>query len=411
MEARTRRRLIVLGGVVGVVTAGLGLRAALAPRQELDYFEVKRASVRELVSAVTQGTVTTQRRVAVPILVSSPVKSLPVAEGALVKKDELIAELDDRDARLMAAARRAQRDAARAQAALARTQVQNARRELERGQSLQAQGAVSSAQLDLLRDTLGAAQEQLGLSEANERAAQAALEQAELTLSRHRIVAPFDGVLARLELIAGELPGSGAGAALALPGAALPVAASRSSPIEVLDPRDLYVEAQVDERDLGKIRLEQPVELTFDALGGKTVEGRVRYIRPLVEVMGDKSRQVTVRVYPSAEDAASLRVGMGADVEIVVEERHGVLALPPQLLKQKSGAFETVIYEDGTGKARTIEVGLSSWHASEVKAGLAEGDKVLWPPEEGEIALGGPVALKKARDTLRPAEVSAQLAP
>ena len=48
-----------------------------------------------------------------------------------------------------------------------------------------------------------------------------------------------------------------------------------------------------------------------------------------------------------------------------------------------------------------VSLGLSSWHATEVTSGLAEGDKLLWPPEEGEIALGKPVQLGKERAVLR----------
>jgi multidrug efflux pump subunit AcrA (membrane-fusion protein) len=400
VSPKLRRRIIGAAVVAGLVSLITLVRVATRELPRVDYVRVTRGPVRELVAAVTQGTVMADHHVTVPIHVSSAVIELPKAEGSTVAKGELIAAFDDRDAALVVAAQRAARDAARAQAKLAKTQQENARRELGRSESLANQGAVAGAQLDRARDALAAAGEQGALADANERSAQAALGQAELQLTRHRIFSPMDGVLVRLDLEIGELPpGSIGGGATALPGrAALPgMAGDAGGAIQVLDPAQLYVEAQVDERDVARLREGQRVELTFDALGNERLGGRLTYVRPLVEVMADRSRQITVRIVPDPALLPRLRAGMGADTEIVVAEQENALRLPPQLVLQNQGTYEVFVYDDGEAQRREVTPGLSSWDATEIAAGLAEGDRVLWPPETLELDDGAAIELAQDR--------------
>ncbi|MEE8408312.1 MAG: efflux RND transporter periplasmic adaptor subunit [Myxococcota bacterium] len=408
------RHWLVLGTVTLLIGGGIALRILLRELPEVDYVRVERGPVRELVTAVTQGTVSAKRLVALPIEVSSRVVRLPIAEGSEVRRGQVIAEFDDRDARQMVSIRRAQRDAASAQLALANTQLETAHREAKRGEQLTRQGAITQMQLDRLGDALAGAKGQATLAQANLRAADAALRQGELILERHRMVAPIDGVLIRLDLMVGELPKTiGLSLAAGLPLAAgMPNAtgarsggsSQTSAAIQILDPSSIYVEAQVDERDLDKIRTGQRVELTFDGLGRRVVGGDVTLIRPVVEVLADRSRHVTIHVAPQADVVPELRVGMGVDVEIVVAARDATLHLPPLLVMQRGGKHEVIVYDGGVAHTREVKIGLSNWRATEIRSGLDEGDTVLWPPEEGEVTDGQRVQLGRDRggETERP---------
>jgi HlyD family secretion protein len=413
---RSRRWLVLL--VLAALIAGAGaLRALLREVPEVDYVRVGRGTVRELVSGVTQGTVTARRLISVPLEVSSRVVRLPLAEGARVEKGDLIAELDDREARQLASIRRAQRDAAAAQAKLVATQLATAQREAVRGERLAARNAISAVQLERLRDARAAAEGQAALAAANLRAADAGLGQAALMLERHRIYAPISGVLVRLDLTVGELAAPtalGAPTGLGEGTTPLQLGAATQPPIQIVDPASIYVEAQIDERDLDRVHLGQPVELGFEALGDRLVAGELSVIRPLVEVLADRSRRVTTRIAPPAEILPDLRVGMGADVEIVVDERSGVLRLPPVLVLQRSGRHEVVVLDGNRARIRQVGIGLASWRFTEITSGLQEGETVLWPPEEGDLQDGDPVLLGRDRsddDGNSPATASATSEP
>jgi HlyD family secretion protein len=148
---------------------------------------------------------------------------------------------------------------------------------------------------------------------------------------------------------------------------------------------------------VARLREGQRVELTFDALGNERLGGRLTYVRPLVEVMADRSRQITVRIVPDPALLPRLRAGMGADTEIVVAEQENALRLPPQLVLQNQGTYEVFVYDDGEAQRREVTPGLSSWDATEIAAGLAEGDRVLWPPETLELDDGAAIELAQDR--------------
>src|SRR5207244_12001581 len=112
------------------------------------------------------------------------------------------------------------------------------------------------AALDALME--GADAHTLAIADAQMKAAQAALDLANYNLSRSTLVAPFNGVVAKINLTPGE---------------SLPL---DKPAVVLIDDASFYVDIPVDEIDIAKVAEGQPVTLAFDSLPGAAVSGRVR---------------------------------------------------------------------------------------------------------------------------------------
>ena len=160
-----------------------------------------------------------------------------------------------------------------------------------------AQVAQAQAQLDLLK--AGATGEQIAVAEANVKQARAALDVAKAQLAKLQLVMPFDGTVGAVLVRQGEL---------VTPGQSL---------LMVGDVRTLRVETtDLSELDVARLREGQPVTVTFDAVAGLKVGGKVARIAPM-STPGQSGVNYAVLVELERLDAA-LRWGMTAFVDIQV---------------------------------------------------------------------------------------------
>lgn len=241
----------------------------------------------------------------------------------------------------------------------------------------QAQVAQAEAKLaDLLR---GPGSEELAQSEAQVEQARIALEQARLLLKNARIVAPFDGVVADIAFEAGDQVGSNG------PG------------LTLIDPSYFYVNLQVDETQIGRLREEQPVLLTADAYPDARLRGQIGRISEVGQVT---QGVVTydARVDIKAADVP-LRADMNVTAMIQVAQKQNVLLVPTRALRSgPRGQYVEVVQADGTTRQTNLQVGLSTDAFTEVVDGLQEGDVVVIPSlaqtgasqfRQGEVPIGG----------------------
>lgn len=205
-------------------------------------------------------------------------------DNQLVKKGDLLLELDPADyaarvrqgeaelatATAQAAVADAQIRAARAALARAEADARKASADLSRARNLRAGDALPQAQLDTVeaagdaagagvaaaRAQLTAAGASAELARARARSAEAALELARLQLSYTRVTAPRDGELSRLSVREGQL-----------------VAAAQ--PVAQLVPLETYLVANFKETQVGGMKPGQRAEIRIDAYGGRKLEGRV----------------------------------------------------------------------------------------------------------------------------------------
>jgi HlyD family secretion protein len=162
-----------------------------------------------------------------------------------------------------------------------------------------AQMEQAKAQLDLLK--AGATPEQIAVAEAGVKQAQVAVDTAKAQLTKTQLIAPFDGTLGTVFVRSGEMVSPG------------------QSIVALGDLSSLRIETtDLSEADIARVREGAAVKVTFDALAGKTLSGKVSRIAPM-STPGVSAVNYTVIVELDQLDPA-LRWGMTAFVDIQIEQ-------------------------------------------------------------------------------------------
>ncbi|NQV80999.1 MAG: HlyD family secretion protein [Alphaproteobacteria bacterium] len=355
----TRRRLIVLAAIAIVVVAGLayGLSGGSGGTVAYRFGAIDRGDVVNAIA--TSGTLGAVVTVDVGTQVSGQVAELNADFNTEVKEGQLIARIDPQtfESRLRqaeadlaiakanvsmqtAALTRAEADLASAQANLEnrRATDDEAQRELKRKEELLGRGVASNrdvtqaralavsaaAQTRATAAALLSAEAQIRVAQAqieNARAQvqqrEASLEQAMIDLERTFIRAPVNGVVINRQVSLGQT-----------------VAASLNAPVLFTiaqDLRQMQVEANIDEADIGQVRAGQDVDFTVDAHAGRTFRGRIEQVRQSPQVV---QNVVTYTVIVSANNAQQLLLpGMTANVNVVLDRRTDVLRVPNAALR------------------------------------------------------------------------------
>ncbi len=225
--------------------------------------------------------------------------------------------------------------------------------------AVEAQQDAAQAQLDILLS--GATEGQVAAAQARVDQAQVALELAELALEKATLHAPFDGIVAAVNVTAGEMASAGPLPAFTL-----------------LDTSRFHMTVGVDEMDVGLLAVGQAAQVTLDALPDVVLTGSVERIAPAatVDAGGVVYYDVVVALEPSD---APIRADMTANVTIVVEELADVLMIPTWVVRVDDTGQTYVNQQVGGEVVRTdIEVGVRHEGFAQVLAGLSEGDEAIW---------------------------------
>jgi len=296
--------------------------------------------------------------------VSGVVKRLYVRIGDRVSKDQLLAELDDRD--LIA-----RRDEAAAAVQQADANLSYAKTDLQRKRQLSAAGIVPRSDLDLAERAAAVAEQQLT-------AAQASLEYAATQLAYARIVAPIAGVVASVSTQEGET-----------------VAASFAAPtfVTLIDLSRLEVWAYVDETDIGRIRAGQKARFTVDTYGDYQFDGRVTAVYPKAEIRDNVVNYVTVVRFEPPRDR-TLRPEMTTTALIAIDSRENVLVLPIRAVRREGDRTFVLSRRGEAIERRFVTTGSRDDRYWEIVDGLREGDHALI----GDVKNEGVVNDRDARD-------------
>ncbi len=299
------------------------------PAVAYDTAEITRGEIRRLVT--TSGPVRAVVTVSVGSQLSGRIDTLSVDFNSEVKEGDLLVRLDDKTFAARVAQARADLMAAKAgianqMAARAKAEavLRNAKRLLERQETLATKGVTSTATLDTaVRDMEVATAEiavvdsQIENAKATIAQREAALKVAELDLERTEIRSPIDGTVISRTVDVGQT-----------------VAASLQAP-ELFkiaqDLRRIQIEAQVNEADVGAIRVGNPVEFGVDAYPEERFQGRVSQVR-LAATELQNVVTYTVIIEARNEDRR-LYPGMTANVQIETARRRDVLRVSNDALR------------------------------------------------------------------------------
>jgi cobalt-zinc-cadmium efflux system membrane fusion protein len=148
---------------------------------------------------------------------------------------------------------------------------------------------------------------------------------------------------------------------------------SDANVFKIVDLSSVWIDANIFEKDLGRVRLGEAVNVTVPALPNARFSGRVILISSVVD---PDTRTVKVRT-EVANPGGQLKPDMFANVEIVTAGRASAITVPLAAILDDSGK-SVVFVADGTGfKKREVTVGLKSNDHVEIVEGLTAGDKVV----------------------------------
>ncbi len=272
----------------------------------------------------------------------------------------------------------------KAQAVLA-----NDSRQYERMRSLQSQGIVSAVELDnartvyessqaslraaeaqveVARAQIGTAESQVRLAAAQVSQQEAALRLALSNLANAKILAPFSGYVAQRNL--------DVGAAVSAQAAAT---SNSSVPILVVQEiESVKVRVETAEREIGKVKIGDPVRCAVDAFPGQIFTGTVSRI---VSALDPRTRTNAVEVNIT-NPGRRLKPGMYARVEIVTETRKQTLLLPIEALKMDEARPAALVVRDGVVATVPVELGVQDGTMVEVVRGLTGSDAVILQGKE-----------------------------
>jgi RND family efflux transporter MFP subunit len=326
--------------------------------------ELKPGELRVIVNATTTSTIKSETEVTLSAQRTGRVVMLPVKEGDVVRSNALIARLDLTE------------EAVQSESVLGQSKAtfDEAGKNLQRMEDLFAKGMVAQQDLDAVRRAYEVAKSQY----------EAALDDMKVKKDYSAIRAPFDGVVSKKYTEVGEL---------LLPGKQI---------VTIVNPDRIYVLATIDEVDVGRLKLGQPVMITVDAFPGEKFEGTIRRISPIVSGGKLETRTADVWIYFNKKDVR-MKPGMSADIEILITTLQNVLSVPSQAIIDREGKKQVYV-ADGSplkpgatavAKLRPVDIGESNWIASEIKSGVKTGDYVVTTPETAGLKDGVKVKIEQ----------------
>ncbi|MBN1978898.1 MAG: efflux RND transporter periplasmic adaptor subunit [Anaerolineae bacterium] len=221
-----------------------------------------------------------------------------------------------------------------------------------------AQRDAAKAQLDLLLS--GATEGQVAATEAQAEQARASLEQAELALEMATLRAPFDGIVAAVNIKTGEMAPTGQPA------------------ITVIDISQFHITVSVDELDVGRLSEGQAAQITIDAFPNAALDGTVASIAPAATFEGSVVYyDIVIALGPTD---VPIRADMTANATIVVEKLTDVLLIPTWVVRVDRATGQTYVDKQVGEQTERVDVKLGVRHegAAQVLDGLVEGDVVVW---------------------------------
>lgn len=357
-----KKKTLVIVAVAAIAALAVWLLSGGKKEEKITFDTAAVAPANIMNSITATGTIEPVTSVTVGTQVSGIVSKLFVDYNSVVKKGQVIAELDKTN--LMS-----QLNTAKTQLATAQSQFNYQTANYKRYKTLFEKGLVAADDFDNAKLSYTQAKEQVA-------SAKEEVQRAQTNLGYATITSPIDGVVLSKSVEEGQT-----------------VAASFSTPELFTIAQDLtnmQVVADVDEADIGDVKEGERVTFTVDAYPDDTFEGEVKQVR---QEATTTNNVVTYEVVISAPNAdLKLKPGLTANVTIYTAERKGVLSVPSKALrftpqKETVGKMKIVDVANAKNKVWTIEgnsivahkvnIGMTDGTNTQIVGGIAEGTKVV----------------------------------
>ncbi|HEX4496034.1 MAG TPA: efflux RND transporter periplasmic adaptor subunit [Thermoanaerobaculia bacterium] len=353
-----KKQWVIAGSVVALLAGGLVVaRATTKTKTEVQEspFRLGKVQSEDLQVSVREvGVVDPEIKVDVKSAVSGRVLGLKVREGDVVKTGQVLAEVEP--------------DVNQAQSlsdvksgvAQAEIKLRDSEKELAAQQYLFDNGLIGSQTLRTFQTSRDLAADSL----ANAKSRYQIVEDHGIPISgasnsqQARVTSPMGGVVIKKGVELGETVTSG-------------VSSFNDGTVmfTVADVKSLIIRVNLNEVDIAKVNVGQPVRVTLDAYPQKIFTGKVRFVAPAAKVV-DKIKVFEIEVALDHLDPA-FRTGMSANVEILGEQRANALSIPLEALQRRDG--QTVVYR--------LKVGLPAKEIDKARESLQGRSKFVWLSE------------------------------
>ena len=363
---------ISFGLVVILAGAGAGVYALLGSKPTVEVSVARKAlgpGGREALLNAT-GYVTPRQRATIAAKITGRVTGVFFDEGTHVRQGQLLATLDDADAKRALESAKADRDSAKAAIADYEVQLKNARILLYRTQELQKAGVQPQEQLDNANTSVDSLQAKIALAKAQANGAESRINEAQQAVDNCTIRAPFDGIVVSKDAQVGEMvsPISAGGGF------------TRTGIATIVNMASNEIEVDVNEAYITRVKPGQQVTSILDAYPDWEIPSRVRTIIPSAD---RQKATVKVRVSFLKLDPRILP-DMGIKVTFLGEEPSKkdeaaapAIMVPQNAVRDEDGRKVVYLIKGDKAERRAVTLGGNRGSDTEVIAGIGVGDSVV----------------------------------
>lgn len=338
-------------------------------------YRTEKVSKGDIVMSITAtGTVNAVTTVQVGTQVSGTIKEIFVDFNSPVRKGQIIAKIDPALFQAQEEQASANLQAAKANLLKAEASLTDTKRNLERVKQLYSKNLIAQSEVDTAETNYETAKAAVSAAKSQILQAEASLKLARTNLRYTNILSPVDGIVISRNVDVGQT-----------------VAASFQTPTLFSIAQDLtkmQIDANIDEADIGKIKIGQDVEFTVDAYPDSPFKGKVWQIRNSPQTV---QNVVTYDVVIKVDNPEyKLKPGMTANVSVIIETKENVLRVPNAALRfkmddktrisDKKASSITGVWILEQKKPRRVQVttGISDGQYTEITSGdIKEGMDVI----------------------------------
>ena len=371
---------IVYAAIPVLLFAGIVV-AAFAFRNQKAVVEVAAASRADSAGPQTalnaSGYITPRRRATIAAKITGRVTGVFFDEGTRVREGQLLATLDDADAKRALDSAKADRDAAHAAIADYEVQLRNSQILHRRAEQLQQAGVQTQEALDNATTAVDSLKAKIVLARQQVAASEARIGVAQQAVDNCTIRAPFAGIVVSKDAQVGEMvsPISAGGGF------------TRTGIATIVDMHSNEIEVDVNESYIAKVAAGQEVTATLDAHPDKPFPAKVRTIIPTAD---RQKATVKVRItITNLEKYDFILPDMGVKVAFLEHEKpvpkdkgkdkgpEAVAFIPKSAVRSEAGSSFVFLFHDGKVERRAVKLGTERGTDVAVLAGVLPGDSLV----------------------------------
>ncbi len=221
-----------------------------------------------------------------------------------------------------------------------------------------ARAALKKAQDELASKEAAPRQEDIDLAQAEVKQAQANVLEAQAKISKSFLRAPIPGTVTAIEKEVGE------------------TVQANSLVVSMVGQGNFQVEANISETEIAKVKINDEVRMTLDALGpDEEFAGKIIEIDPAETVISGVIYYQITSVF-NVEDER-IKPGMTVNLEIKTDKKENVLAVPYFVVKERNGGKYVEVLKNNRKEEREIKTGLEGENMIEVTEGLEENEEII----------------------------------